>query len=169
MILGTSVAISSVAWSMPITKVGGQDTLLAQTTLQNSGAATEVAWIESVLGISLDQFSYTQTDVTATDWMNVDGQPSVFATELAAPVDWFLIKIGNNSGSPNTHFLFDNEFDSRFAVIDLVDMGFSNKNISNIGKISHIGIPRASVPESGSVALFGLGMLGLGLARRRTA
>src|ERR1043165_1282592 len=137
MILGTSLAISSVAWSIPLSTVGGADTLLAQTTLNNSGEATEIAWIEGVLGISLDQLSYTQTDVSAADWMNVDEQPGVFATQLEGPAEWFLVKIGNNSGSPSTHFLFDNEYDLHYAVVNLREMGFSNKNISNIGKISH--------------------------------
>lgn len=100
-ILGTCLAISSIAWSIPLSTRGGIGTLCAPTTLKNSGAATEIEWIRGVLGISLDEF--------------------------------------NNSGSPDTHFLFDNEFDRRFAVVDPVDMGFSNKNISNIGKISHIG------------------------------
>lgn len=160
--------MSSAAWSIPLSTVGGPDTLLAQTTLDNSGAATEIQWIEGVLGISLEGFSYTQTDVSAADWMNVDNHPGLFATELAQPVEWFLIKIGNNSGSPDTHFLFDNGFNLDFAVIDLIDMGFSQRNISNIGKISHIGTANtARVPASDTLALVGLGLLSLVFVMRR--
>jgi hypothetical protein len=147
--------------------VGGADTLLAQTTLPNSGIQTELTWIEGVLGVSLDNFNYTQTSVTAGDFMQVDDLAGVFAFELAAPTDWFLVKIGNNSGSPSTHFLFDNVFNRDYATIDLVAMGFSSKNTFNIGKISHIGTA-VSVPEAGSLALLGmgLGMLALALLRR---
>lgn len=167
LLLGSCLALSSTAWSIPLTAVGGRDTLIGQTTLPNSGAQTEIRWVEGVLGVSLDNFEYTQTSVDASSWTAVDDQTGVFALELAAPTDWFLIKIGNNSGSPDTHFLFDNS--NLFAVIDLVSMGFSQRNISNIGKISHIAAGPAvtTVPESNSLALIGLGVLGLTLLRRR--
>jgi hypothetical protein len=171
MILTSALALSSAAWSIALSTVGGRDTLLAQTTLANSGAGTEIAWIEGVLGISLGDFNYMQTDVTAADFVQVDDVAGLFAFELAQPSDWFLVKIGNNSGSPDTHFLFDNEFDLHYATVDLVAMGFSSRNIRNIGKISHIGAgPAAGVPEAGSLALLtmGLGMLGFAVLRRRT-
>jgi hypothetical protein len=170
LILTSAFALSSAAWSIPLSTVGGRDTLIAQTRLPNSGAGTETAWIESVLGISLADFNYMQTDVTAADFMQVDNNPGLFAFELADPSDWFLVKIGNNSGSPDTHFLFDNVFDLYYATVDLIAMGFSSRNISNIGKISHIAPgPAVRVPAAGSLTLFtlGLGMLGVVLLRRR--
>lgn len=171
LLLSSSLALSSTAWSIPLSTVGGVDTLLAQTTLRNSGEQTEIAWIESVLGISLASFDYTQTSVTASDFMRVEDLAGTFAFELAAPTDWFLVKIGNNSGSPSTHFLFDNIFDLNYATVNLVAMGFASKNTFNIGKISHIGTGAAvRVPETGSLTLLGLGLglLGLAVARRVT-
>ena len=170
LLLSASFAIATDAWSIPLSTIGGPDTLLAQTSLRNSGAATEVKWIEGVLGLSLTGFDYQQTSVSAGDWESVDDNDGLFAFELAGPADWFLIKIGNNSGSPSTHFLFDNTFNPYFAVIDLIDMGFSRKNIANIGKISHIAAgpdqPR-TVPEIGSLALMSLGLVGFAVLRRR--
>ncbi len=126
LLLGSCLALSSTAWSIPLTAFGKRDTLIGQFGSLHSGA---------IPGVSLDNFNYTRTD----------------------------------GGSPDTHFLFDNS--NLFAVIDLVSMGFSQRNISNIGKISHIAAGPAvtTVPESNSLALIGLGVLGLTLLRRRSA
>jgi len=162
--------LSAPAWSIPMSTVGGVDDLLGQTRLSNSGINTEVNWIESVLGIQIDNSLYSQTEVDASDWLRVDGTTGVFATDLVGDADWFLVKIGNNSGTTNTHFLFDNLGSLSYAVIDLVEMGFNSRNTLNIGKVSHLGsVPVASVPEPGTLALMSLGMLGFGIVRRRKA
>jgi PEP-CTERM motif len=169
-LLCSMLALSAPAWSIPLSSVGGVDDLLGQTTLGNSGVTTEVSWLEGVLGVQIDESLYTQTDVTAGDWMDVDGMAGVFAIDLAEPVEWFLIKIGNNSGATSTHFVFNNLDSLSFAVIDLVEMGFSTKNTLNIGKVSHVGTGAATtVPEPGTLALLGLGLLGCGAMRRRQA
>jgi hypothetical protein len=169
--LVSMLALSSPAWSIPLATVGGIDDLIGQTTLANSGAANEISWIESVLGYGIDDAAYTQTQVTAADWVGVDNNPGTFAIGLDGPADWFLVKIGNNSGSSFSHFLFDNLTSLNWAVIDLVEMGFNENNSVNIGKISHLGTapPSTSVPEPGVLALMGLGLLGFGLTRRRKA
>jgi hypothetical protein len=171
LLLTSTLAMSSAAWSIPLSTIGGADMVIARTTLPNSGAQTEIAWIESVLGLSLDGFDYTQNNVTAQDWEAVDGNPGLFALELAGSSDWFLVKIGNNSGSPDTHFLFNNEFARNYAAVDLIAMGFSIRNIANVGKISHVaaGPNRVTVPEAGSLVLLGLGLLSLALVRRRSS
>jgi hypothetical protein len=109
--LGTSLAISPVAWSIPLSTIDGQDTPSATTTAKNSGAA-----ITSVLEISLDEFSQQQTAGTATDRNEIENEiePSVFTNELGAPVDWLLIKIGNSSGSPEAQLRFDDAMDYPF-------------------------------------------------------
>jgi len=159
--LVSMLALSSPAWSIPLATVGGIDDLIGQTTLGDSGIDTEVTWIEGVLGYQIDNDLYTQTSLTAADWLGVDGDPGAFALELDGPADWFLIKIGNNSGATSTHFLFDNLTSLNWAVIDLVEMGFNEKNTLNIGKISHIGTGpggTTDVPEPGILALMGLSL-----------
>jgi len=166
-LIAAGLVMSTSAWSIPLSSVGSIDTLIAQTTLGNSGSGTESGWIEGVLGTTID--NYTQTQVTASDWQKVDDAPlGTFAFELGSPLDFYLIKIGNNSGASSTHFLFQNIGDLNWAVVNLGLMGFNTKNIENIGKFSHIGSgPATSVPEPASLGLLGMGLVGVAVGARR--
>ncbi len=154
------------------TDVGGIDTLINETMLANSGDATELAWVTSILGAgwSLDA-KYNTTD--GDGWFAVDGanMESVFAHALLTAPDYFLIKTGNNSGNTNTHFLFQNFASMDWAVIDLADMGFDANNLTNIDKISYIseynGDNGAPVPEPMTMLLMGTGLAGLVGIRRK--
>ncbi|KAF0187563.1 MAG: hypothetical protein FD168_2487 [Desulfobulbaceae bacterium] len=164
------VGMTGVAQSIPLTTVVGIDDLLYSTTLANSGEQTEVDWINLKLGTSYTIADYFQQSVAASEWSGVEGYNGVFAHALATPTDYFLVKIGNNSGSSYTHFLFDNLDSLYWAVIDLGEMGFDLRNISNIGKVSHLGEFEANpVPEPATMLLFGTGLAGLAgrLLRRK--
>lgn len=167
-LITAGLLLSASAWSIPMSTVGGIDSIIAQTTLSNSGDATERNWIQSVLGISLA--SYAKEDVSVSDWTSVDGSTGTFAMSLERPVDFYLIKIGKNSGAASTHFLFDNIGDLNWAVVNLGAMGFNSSNLLNIGKFSHIGLgPNAptNVPEPSTLALLGLGLMGIAAGARR--
>ncbi len=157
------------------TDVGGIDTLINETMLANSGDATELAWVTSILGAGWFLDAKYDTD-DGDGWFAVDdaGMESVFAHELETAPAYFLIKTGANSGNDNTHFLFQNFASMDWGVIDLADMGFSEGNLTNIEKISHIaeyngddGGNGTPVPEPMTMLLMGTGLAGLVGIRRK--
>lgn len=158
--------LSNPAAALTIGEVGGVDDLMAEANLQNSGDASEEAWVESVLGTDVT-LEFKDEEFGRGEWLDVG--VGLFALNLDILSDYFLVKVGRGGGSEYHWFLFDNIGDLAFAVIDLDEMGFADSRIENIKAVSHVdGFGGTSqVPEPGTLLLLGSGLLGLGILRRR--
>lgn len=171
-LIGAMGAIATLStthvWSIPIEAVGNIDSLIAATALASSGEAVEESWVESVLGFDVTFSGKIENGFSWEQVTGVTGETDIYAQYLSQPTDYFLVKTGTLNGTSNTHFLFRNIAEMVYAVIDLSDMGFALQDL-NITKVSHISFldDPANVPEPSTVALLGLGMFGLALARRR--
>ncbi len=145
------------------TDVGNLDTLLAQTTgLSNSNPVTETNWVNSILDPDTTYASKTNS-VTyyATE------SATVFAFQLQSEPGYFLIK------NSKWWALLLNNANSNWGVVDfaLLDKGFKLPDLKSM-TISHVTefgkyAPPVKVPESSSLVLFGLGLLGLCIIRKR--
>lgn len=147
--------------------VGEVDTLKASASLSNSGDQTEIEWIQDVLGASYTMSS--KFDVTEVNWVETDQNSKVYATDLGLGAgDYFFIKIGNNAGTTDTHFLFNNLDSLAWAVINLESsFGSDLFELKNIGKVSHIGNVGV-VPLPAAAWLFGSALIGfITLSNRR--
>lgn len=169
------------AWTLTISlnnqDVGSLDTLLAQADLGNSDEDAEAAWASSILGFEVSVDYKLEQDLNELNWYQTVEEPTYYAQDLGGAVDYYIIKTGNlspgnttpSTGNTNTHFLYDNLDDLYWAVIDFSVYG----SFMNVGKISHVtnfegGDGSTAVPEPGTMALLGIGLLGFaGMARKK--
>ena len=159
-----SLSYSVTSWGLTIDSysidVGNVDSIIASTNLGNSGDATQIAWVESILGFNVN-FDYKNDG--AFSWTQVDDNSNLFAQSLLTDPDYYLIKLGNGNFTGDTHVLYENFDDLSYAVIDLDLLG--QGATIDITRISHIS--EFSIPEPGTLALLGMGLLGLSLVGRR--
>lgn len=173
--VASMVLFASSAYAIPITTVGGVDTIIAQANLPNSNGSptgTEATWIASVLNVPVNTIGYVQLPTSGgSAWQQVTGGAAgLWAFDFAAagitnPLV-FLVKYGNATYS---HVLYQNNPSSQYGVIDLGSINPRSGNVS-ILSVSHVGtagtIPQ--VPEPSSLLLLSGGAFAAAsLIRRR--
>ncbi|SCX06920.1 PEP-CTERM protein-sorting domain-containing protein [Nitrosomonas eutropha] len=185
LINGVLVSVVTFAFSIPVAHAVPYtiDTLLGSAALANSGDTTELNYIKQLTGdssLELD-FKIEKNDVGFN--VATNGTGSWFIDVAPDTPGYFMLKFGVGSTSVTAdHYVFKNigELTKLVWSNDQVnfltggDCGANNSNACNIGRLSHYvgtngngGGGSSEIPEPVSLLLFGAGLLGLGLNRRR--
>jgi hypothetical protein len=181
-IAGTALLISSILTpAVHAAPLYTADLLLGSAALGNSGEEEEMDYLRTLVGDpDLVLIAKVETENPTLFAVNDDGQWYIDV----APDEpgYFMLKFGvGRTNVTNTHYFFDNIAELTKLVWTNEQVNFltggncaANPNQCNIDRLSHFiisdgdnGGPGVNIPEPGSVALAGLGMLGLWFSRRR--
>jgi len=172
-----SASLIKIDGSLEDRNLGGWDTLMFSTKLDNSSANLETMTLENYLGLESGSLIFNKEEYENTGdagWYIGTEDSNEYASYdfgEGFSADYYLLKIGN-SNIGDSHYYFDNAEALQYAYIDISDM-FSESLFPytrfNIGRISHVSdfSEAPTVPLPASIWLFGAGLIGfIGVSRR---
>ena len=182
-IAGAALSLASMSASaitIGMTDVGGLDSFVASADLADSGLGTEVAFINSSLGLTLTQDDIFQLQA-GTDVDEFCNDDDLCYVDFGANTNYtfFMLKFGADPDYPD-HYLYRNDGSAgvRYAVYDRTQNGLGEQSCRTGGGVcvrglSHVTVPVEDtrppneVPAPGVLGLLAVGLLGLAARARR--